>query len=134
VGFSSHLLFEVERICNRVAIIDAGRLLYQGEIGSLIATETSMKITAEPLEEAYHLLSRDPPLSVSRNGSKSLDVKMQKKEIPRVNALLVANDIRVMELSPQREGLEEVFLRLTKDSQRVSCNNGNDPLKYTKQH
>jgi ABC-2 type transport system ATP-binding protein len=116
IMLSSHLLFEVERICNRVAIINAGLLLYQGEIGNLIATETSIKITAEPLEEAYQLLSRDPVLSVSRNGSKSLYVKMQQEEIPRVNALLVANGIRVMELSPQREGLEEVFLRLTSSS------------------
>jgi ABC-2 type transport system ATP-binding protein len=116
IMLSSHLLFEVERICNRVAIINAGLLLYQGEIGNLIATETSIKITAEPLEEAYQLLSHDPVLSVSRNGSKSLYVKMQQEEIPRVNALLVANGIRVMELSPQREGLEEVFLRLTSSS------------------
>jgi ABC-2 type transport system ATP-binding protein len=116
IMLSSHLLFEVERICNRVAIINAGLLLYQGEIGNLIATEASIKITADPIEEAYQLLSRDPVLSVSRNGSKSLYVKMQKEEIPRVNALLVANGIRVMELSAQREGLEEVFLRLTSSS------------------
>ena len=36
---SSHLLSEVERICNRVAIIDGGRLLYQGAIENLVSNE-----------------------------------------------------------------------------------------------
>jgi ABC-2 type transport system ATP-binding protein len=69
---SSHLLHEVERICNVVAIIDKGNLLYQGLISNLVAEEKLLKITVEPLEAAYLLLSRDPLLSVSRNGSQSL--------------------------------------------------------------
>lgn len=112
---SSHLLHEVERICNRIAIIDEGRLLYQGAIAGLIAKEKLIKIAVEPLEDAYQLLSCDPLLSVSRNGSRSLYVRMQNDCIPRVNALLVANGIRVMELSPQRATLEDVFLTLTQN-------------------
>jgi hypothetical protein len=38
---------------------------------------------------------------------------MDNECIPRVNALLVANNIRVMELSPQRATLEDVFMTLT---------------------
>jgi hypothetical protein len=72
-----------------------------------------LKITVEPLEDAYRLLSRDPLISVSRNGSQSLYVRVLNEHIPRVNALLVANDIRVMELTPQRATLEDVFLNLT---------------------
>lgn len=109
---SSHLLQEVERICNAVAIIDRGRVLYQGAIGGLLAKEMLIKISVDPLEDAYQLLSRDPTLSVKRNGSQSLYVRVQNECIPRVNALLVANDIRVMELAPQRATLEEVFLTL----------------------
>jgi len=113
---SSHLLNEVERICNVVAIIDKGKLLYQGPIGNLIPKEKLMRITVEPLEEAYNLLSRDPLLSVSRNGSPSLYVRTLDEHIPRINALLVANEIRVMELTPQNATLEDVFLELTQDS------------------
>src|SRR5258705_973978 len=113
IMLSSHLLFEVERICNRVAIIDGGRLLYQGAIENLVSSERLIKITVEPLEEACRLLSRDRALSVSRNGSNSLYIRMRDEDIPRVNALLVANKISVMELAPQRATLEEVFLTLT---------------------
>jgi ABC-2 type transport system ATP-binding protein len=112
---SSHLLHEVERICNVVAIIDQGHLLYQGSIGNLIPKEKLMRITAEPLEEAFNLLSLDPLLSVNRNGSQSLYVRTLDEHIPRVNALLVANQIRVMELTPQNATLEDVFLELTHD-------------------
>jgi ABC-2 type transport system ATP-binding protein len=116
IMLSSHLLHEVERICNRVAIIDEGRLLYQGALENLIAKERLVKITAEPLEAAYELLTRDAMLnglSVHRNGSRSLYVRMPDEQIPRVNALLVTNNIRVTELSSQQATLEEVFLNLT---------------------
>jgi ABC-2 type transport system ATP-binding protein len=110
---SSHLLQEVERVCNEVAIIDKGRLLYQGPIKSLIAEEKLLKITVEPLEDAYQLLRREPLFAVSRNGSQSLYVRVPREHIPYLNSLLVTNNIRVMELTPQRATLEEVFLSLT---------------------
>jgi ABC-2 type transport system ATP-binding protein len=116
IMLSSHLLHEVELICNRIAIIDRGRLLYQGAIENLLAKDKLVKITVEPLEAAYQLLSRDPSLSVSRNGSSSLYVRMNQEHIPRVNALLVSNNIRVLELVPRQSTLEEVFLTLTSKS------------------
>jgi ABC-2 type transport system ATP-binding protein len=113
IMLSSHLLFEVERICNRVAIIDRGRLLYQGAIEELISSERLVKITVEPIEKACGLLSRDQGVSVCRNGSNSLYLRMRDEDVPRVNALLVANKVHVRELTPQRATLEEVFLTLT---------------------
>jgi ABC-2 type transport system ATP-binding protein len=121
IMLSSHLLNEVERICNVVAIIDKGRLLYQGPISNLFAREKLLKITVEPLEEAYRLLSRDPLLAVSRNGSQSLYVRTLDEDVPRVNALLVANQIRVMELTPQHATLEEVFLNLTTQTEPLAA-------------
>lgn len=120
IMLSSHLLQEVERICNVVAVIDQGRMLYQGAIGALLDKEKVIKITVDPLEDAFQLLSRDPLLSVRRNGSQSLYVTMQNECIPRVNALLVANGIRVMELAPQRATLEEVFLTLLSEPGAVA--------------
>ena len=114
VLLSSHLLNEVEQTCDRVAIIDHGRLLYQGTIEALIDKEKTVKLTVDRLEEAYTILSADPALVVSRNGTQSLYIKMSDDQIPVVNRLLVERGFRVMELSPQRETLEQVFLRLTR--------------------
>jgi ABC-type multidrug transport system ATPase subunit len=113
IMLSSHLLAEVERVCNRIAIIDKGRLLYQGAIGNLLTEETVVKITVEPLEAAHQLLSRDPSLTVSRNGSNSIYVRMQRERIPRINELLVVNKIEVLDLVVHQPTLEEVFLTLT---------------------
>jgi ABC-2 type transport system ATP-binding protein len=113
VMLSSHLLNEVEQICNRVAIIDAGRLLYQGAIEELVTKDQTVKLKVDRLDEAYQLLADDSALAVKRNGSQSLEVKMSDEQIPRVNALLVERGFRVRELSPQRETLEQVFIRLT---------------------
>lgn len=114
VLLSSHLLNEVEQTCDRVAIIDHGRLLYQGTIEALIDKEKTVKLTVDRLDEAYKILTADPALVVSRNGTQSLYVKMADDRIADVNRLLVERGIRVMELSPQRETLEQVFLRLTR--------------------
>ena len=113
IMLSSHLLHEVERVCNRIGIINQGRLLYEGGMENLFSSDRLLKITAEPLEQAYDLLQRELELSVRRNGSKSFYLKLPHESIPRVNALLVENGIRVMELSPHTETLEEIFLSLT---------------------
>ena len=113
VMLSSHLLHEVEQICNRVAIIDEGRLLYQGPVEDLIAKDNWIQLRVDRVTEAYDLLSRNPRLSLDRNGDQSIYVKMDDAEVPLINALLVQEGFRVMELSPRRESLEQVFMRLT---------------------
>ena len=109
----SHMLDEVERVCNAVAIINDGRLLYQGPIGQLLTEEMLVRIRVDRPDIAFELLAADSRIAVSRNGSDSLYVKMQNDCIPRINAQLVNNGIAVMELSPQRATLEDVFLKLT---------------------
>jgi len=116
VMLSSHLLHEVEQICNRVAIIETGRLLYQGSVGDLIAEHHWIKLRVDRLSEAYELLSLDPELSISRNGDESLHLRITDEQIPVVNARLVQQGFSVMEISPQRESLEDVFLRLTQEA------------------
>src|SRR5258706_6528363 len=116
IMLSSHLLHEVEQICNRVAIIDEGRLLCQGLVEDLIAKDSWIKLRVDRITEACELLSKDGRLSFSLNGDESLHVKMADEQIPLVNALLVQHGFRVLELSPQRESLEQVFLRVTREA------------------
>jgi ABC-2 type transport system ATP-binding protein len=118
IMLSSHLLHEVEQICNRVAIIEQGRMVYQGLVEELVAPGRSIKLKVDRLNDAFDLLAQDPRLAVSRNGDDSLYLKIDGEQIPGVNALLVERGFRVMELSPQRESLEEVFLRLTRGAGR----------------
>jgi len=113
VMLSSHLLHEVEQLCNRIAIIDSGRLLFEGTVESLLAQDQTVRLGVDRVEEAFQLLAGDPALSVTRNGTQFLYFKAAAEQIPRINRMLVERGFRVMELTPERETLEQVFLRLT---------------------
>ena len=114
VLLSSHLLTEIEQLCNRVGIIHEGRLLYEGGPEALVAPTGLFKVRVNDLSRAFELLTRDPRVTVSRNGASFLRIEADAESISAVNALLVGNGIKVYELSPAQESLEEAFLRLTK--------------------
>jgi ABC-2 type transport system ATP-binding protein len=114
VLLSSHLLAEVEQLCNRVGIIHEGRLLYEGGPDALVAPTSRFKVRVDNLSAAFELLTREPGLTVSQNGAAFLRIDVDAERIPAVNALLVTHGIKVYELTPAQESLEEAFLRLTK--------------------
>jgi ABC-2 type transport system ATP-binding protein len=114
VMLSSHLLSEIEQLCNRVGIIHEGRLLYEGGPETLVAANTLYKVRVDNLTGAFELLSKEPGLVVSRNGAAFLRVEADAEQLAAANALLVSNGFKVFELSPAQESLEEAFLRLTK--------------------
>ena len=113
VLMSSHLLTEVEQLCNRVGIIHEGRLLYEGGPESLIAPTSRFKMRVDNPSAAIELLTREPGVMVSQNGGGFLQVNADFDRIPAMNALLVAHGIGVYELTPDQERLEEAFIRLT---------------------
>ena len=114
VLLSSHLLTEIEQLCNRVGIIHEGRLLYEGGPEALVAPTSLYKVRVDDLSGAFELLTREPGVTVSRNGASFLRIDADAESIPAMNALLVAHGIKVYELSPAQESLEEAFLRLIK--------------------
>lgn len=113
VLLSSHLLAEVEQLCNRVGIIHEGRLLYEGGTDALVSPTSRFKVRVDDLAAATELLTRELGVIVSRNGAAFLRIDADAERIPAVNALLVAHGIKVYELTPAQESLEEAFLRLT---------------------
>lgn len=113
VLLSSHLLVEVEQLCNRVGIIHEGRLLYEGGPEGLVAPTSHFKLRVDNLSGAFDLLTHEPGVIVSRNGAAYLQIQADAERIPAVNELLVTKGIKVYELSPSQETLEDAFLRLT---------------------
>jgi ABC-2 type transport system ATP-binding protein len=113
VMLSSHLLTEIEQLCNRVGIIHEGRLLYEGGPEALVAPTSLYKVRVDNLPGAVELLSKQPGLTVSQNGDAFLRIDADAERLAAANALLVGNGIKVYELTPAQESLEEAFLRLT---------------------
>jgi ABC-type multidrug transport system ATPase subunit len=113
VLLSSHLLTEIEQLCNRVGVIHEGRLLYEGTPEALLTPTRRFKVRVDKMSAASELLARELGVTVSRNGSAFLHVDAEAERIPALNALLVTHGINVYELTPINESLEEAFLRLT---------------------
>jgi ABC-type multidrug transport system ATPase subunit len=96
-----------------VGIIHEGRLLYEGGPEALVAPTSVYKVRVDNLSGAFDLLTRESGVTVSRNGDSFLRIDGDAEHIAAVNNLLVGNGIKVYELSPAQESLEEAFLRLT---------------------
>lgn len=113
IFLSSHLLHEVERICNRIAIIDQGRLLYQGTVRSLLEADLQFKIRTDRTEQAFQFLTEGLRLPVFKNGNDHLYLKIPEAEVAAVNRSLVSKGFQVLEISRHASSLEDIYFRLT---------------------
>jgi len=110
---SSHVLAEVEELCNRVAIIRKGRIIYEGRLDELIESAGGGYVlrTSEPERARALLLARgiDGPLLVDG------ELRFQ-AEAAAVEALSIAlgqAGIGISALMPRVATLEELFLDMT---------------------
>jgi ABC-2 type transport system ATP-binding protein len=114
VLLSSHLLGEVQQLCDRVGVISHGRLIAESTVDDLRG-QAGLLVRAEPLElareHAERLLGADQVTAVDG----TLRLRVAPSEAGRVNHALVAADIVVSELRPLERTLEEVFLEMTGD-------------------
>jgi ABC-2 type transport system ATP-binding protein len=115
VFISSHLLNEIQQTADRVAIIQAGRMLAEGRIEDLLAgSADELLIEAEPLEGALALLKSqgEARLSPSLEGVISLRVG-GRAEVPKIVAQLVLNGVKIYNLRHKQQSLEDFFLQIT---------------------
>jgi ABC-2 type transport system ATP-binding protein len=112
VFLSSHLLDEVEKTCDQVAIVDEGRVIVQGPVGEIAARgEPTVLVEVDDLAAARRLLQgRD----VEEEGSGGLRVKLTGGlTAAELNRLLVEGGLAVSRLEPARATLEATFLEIT---------------------
>jgi ABC-2 type transport system ATP-binding protein len=111
VFVSSHLLAEIELMCDRVAIIHRGRLLQTGPVRDLVSTGREYELrTADPTRAAAVAAARG--LTARLDGER-LFVPLDEEQIPPFVDALVAEHIGVYQLQPRARTLEELFLEAT---------------------
>ena len=114
VLLSSHLLGEVQQLCDRVGVISHGRLIAESTVDDLRG-QAGLLVRAEPLdlarEHAERLLGAEQVSAVDG----TLRLRVAPSEAGRINHALVAADVVVSELRPLERTLEEVFLEMTGD-------------------
>jgi ABC-type multidrug transport system ATPase subunit len=115
VLLSSHLLGEVQQICDRVGIISEGKMVAEHNVDELRA-EQELVIRAAPRESARSLLVQVLGSDAVHLYDDTLRVKVAPERAAEMNRVLVEAGIAVSELHSTERALEDVFFELTTTS------------------
>jgi len=117
VFVSSHLLAEVQALCNRVGILDAGMLKQEGRVSDLLAAPSGLRQVEVGVDDRVRALA-----VIARSGTAELAgeadegrllVTLRSGEAADLNAALVQGGVRVHALLPRQGSLEDVYLSVT---------------------
>jgi len=108
--FCSHLLVEVEQLCDHVVILNMGRKIFDGHWAELSTDRRRVRLEVNDWERAATLLTSADGVKVEGAGLISLD---EKCEVADLVAKLVHGGLRVSAVEPQRQNLEQIYLSLT---------------------
>ncbi|MDP8908712.1 MAG: ABC transporter ATP-binding protein [Chloroflexota bacterium] len=116
VFLNSHLLSEVETVCDRGAIIDRGRVVRQGTLDDLLREALDVDLTLGALDDTAlrRIAAYGAIEGVARDGRRDggeVRVRMDDfADVPRLVDALVRAGVAVYGVTPHRRSLEDVFL------------------------
>jgi ABC-2 type transport system ATP-binding protein len=126
IFLSSHILYEVQQVCNRVAILQKGNLMKQGEVSELLRRSEQVEVRLEREDEthyALHLLQQareqgadwiaSARIEPGPRGWPLLIVGAPNSRSSEINALLARNGLFAAEIHPREGSLEALFLEVT---------------------
>ncbi|HEX7148026.1 MAG TPA: ABC transporter ATP-binding protein, partial [Actinomycetota bacterium] len=112
VLLSSHLLGEVQQLCDRVGVIAGGRLLAESTVDDLLG-QAGLLVRAEPLDKAREVLERLAGAGNVALTDGSFRLRTGPERAGRVSRALADAGVTLTELRPLERTLEEVFLEMT---------------------
>jgi ABC-2 type transport system ATP-binding protein len=112
VFLSSHLLHEVQQVCDRVAIITRGVVVHESTITDLLRHDGGFRVEAAPAEIAEAALAAR---WACRAEGGLLHVEAAREEVPELVRRLVGAGADIYSVVPAERNLEEVFLSMTQD-------------------
>jgi ABC-2 type transport system ATP-binding protein len=117
---SSHLLSEMELMCDRVAIIQQGKLIDVQQIKDFVNEGTHNQVIFEidQIELAQQILSSLPAFT-AKEVEEGLEFVLEKAQIAEINERLVQGGVNVYGIKKITQSLEEKFLKMTGSEQLV---------------
>jgi ABC-2 type transport system ATP-binding protein len=112
VFLCSHLLHEVQQVCDRLAIVSKGRLIREAGTAELLGTSLRLTIEARPMDAALKVLETRRPIAAP---SGHIAVEGTSEEAPAIVRELVAAGVDVFRIAAEEQNLEKVFLEMTSD-------------------
>ena len=112
---SSHLLAEMELMCDKVGIIQAGKLVNVQTMSEFIVEQHGgvIQFDVDQLLTAVQLVKKHASFAKVIDHSQYLQIEATKQEIAKINRLLVDNNVNVYEIKRIEMTLEDKFLELT---------------------
>jgi ABC-2 type transport system ATP-binding protein len=117
---SSHILSELETLCNRCAIIERGQLIYQGPVQGLADHGSGgrvfhIRVSTDQADAIERLRALADVTEASAEDGRIRAVLGNSRSDPGILAeALVLSGHRLIELREEQVGLEEVFMRVTR--------------------
>jgi len=112
VLLSSHLLGEVQQLCDRVGVISGGRLLAESTVDDLLG-QAGLLVRAEPADKAREVLEGLIGEGNVAQADGTFRLRTGPEHAGRVSRALADADVTLTELRPLERSLEEVFLEMT---------------------
>jgi len=113
VLLSSHLMTEVQELCDRVGVISGGRLVAESTVAELRG-ERTLRVVATPLDTAAAIVGARWGTDAVHVEDGGLDLAIAPAQASVVNAELVAAGVAVSELTARERSLEQAFFDLTR--------------------
>jgi ABC-2 type transport system ATP-binding protein len=133
VFLSSHLLDEVEKICDAAAIVDRGKVVVQGSIEELSAGggRGELVVGVDDVELALRTLEASELVREAHRSEEGLRVILagDPSTAAQLNASLVGAGVGVRRLEPVRRSLEQRFLEVTARLEEVPAHPGDAPAE-----
>jgi len=113
---SSHLLWEVERVCSHVAILRGGRVVLESPVDDLTAGSARVAVSAPDAEQLEAGVDAHPAARVVAREGEALIVELDDEDPAALNRHLAERGVHVARLEPRRKTLEDVFHETTGSS------------------
>jgi ABC-2 type transport system ATP-binding protein len=125
VLLSSHLMGEVEELCDRVAIVRSGRVVYEGSLGELIATTAGRyELRTTDDARALEVADRRPGIDGLRLDERGLSFTAAEDAVTELSVALGEAGVGIAALVPRTATLEELFFRMTEGTPPEPSVNG----------
>jgi len=115
VLLSSHLLHEVQQVCDRVAIMSRGRLIAQGAIRDLLRRRGAIRLTTTDDTKAAAIISAQPWVTAVSAEKGYLTAEAPPERSWELTKALAEHGVAVKEMAPVEDSLERYFLEVTGD-------------------
>ena len=113
IVLSSHLMSDVETICDGIVVLDAGQVMEQGALSGYTGETQTLYIDVDDRREELVAAMADRGVQATVEGLSIVVEQAGDEEFDAIRDSIVDVDARLRRLAPRRHGLAEIFRRTT---------------------